>query len=31
IDAVPEGMPHAMRRAATLEDAFVLLTGDGAG
>jgi lipooligosaccharide transport system ATP-binding protein len=31
IDAVPEGMPHSMRRPATLEDAFVLLTGEGAG
>jgi hypothetical protein len=31
IDTIPEGMPHAIRRAATLEDAFVLLTGEGAG
>jgi lipooligosaccharide transport system ATP-binding protein len=31
IDTVPDDMPHAMRRASTLEDAFVLLTGEGAG
>jgi lipooligosaccharide transport system ATP-binding protein len=31
IDEVPESLPHSMRRAATLEDAFVLLTGEDAG
>jgi lipooligosaccharide transport system ATP-binding protein len=31
IDEVPESLPHAIRRAATLEDAFVLLTGEDAG
>jgi lipooligosaccharide transport system ATP-binding protein len=31
IDAIPEGMPHSMRRPSTLEDAFVILTGEDAG
>jgi lipooligosaccharide transport system ATP-binding protein len=30
VDALPEGTPHAERRAATLEDAFVVLTGEEA-
>jgi lipooligosaccharide transport system ATP-binding protein len=31
IDTIPEGLPRGDRRAATLEDAFVLLTGEEAG
>jgi len=31
IDTIPEGLPRGDRRAATLEDAFVLLTGEDAG
>ena len=31
IETIPERLPRPERRAATLEDAFVLLTGEGAG